>query len=619
MNGQPVWHGLNRRRFLAVCSSVGLGQTLLPGVLLGMAAQGQGTDGAEVSGDAIQKITPQMLDAAAVIAGLRLTAAQKTMMLGGLARQRDSVEVIRSLKMPNSVAPAFVFDPLPTGMKLEKERRAMKMSAPPDVSRLVSAGVSTSEDLAFASVRELAELMKTRRVTSIELTKMYLARLKKYNSRLHFVITFTEERALAQAAAADAEIAAGNYRGPLHGIPWGAKDLLAVQGYPTTWGAGGFEKQSFDYDAAVVKRLDAAGAVLLAKLSMGALASGPIWFGGMTRTPWNVKQPSGGSSAGSASAAGAGCVGFAIGTETLGSISSPVTRCGVTGLRPTFGFVPRTGAMALSWTMDKIGPIARSVEDCALVMSAIYGPDGHDASVCDAAFNWDSEFDWKSLRMGYLRSEFDVPAAPEGTSVEAKRNFESRVYDAKYGLSALDTLRNMGVKLIPMEMPHSCHFGDISRVLEAEAAASFDELTLSGRDALLTEQGPDDWPNTFRVAQFYSAVDYIQAQRARTLAMAAMEKMFAEADVIVTPSGGAQLTATNLTGHPAVIVPNGVRGAGAPLPEHTGDGDSENVGGPGTPVSITFLGALYSDAKLAAFARAYQEESGFYLMRPPLQ
>ena len=588
-----------------------------------MAAGAESSGGAGVSEGALQKISPEMIDAAASIAGLRLTAEQKAMMLGGLTRMRDSVEVIRSLKVPNSVAPAFVFDPVPTGMKIETEPRAerdtMRMSAAPNVSRLVSASVSVdSDDLAFASVRELAELVKSRKVTSDALTKMYLARLKKYDPRLHFVITYTEERALAQAAAADAEIAAGRYRGALHGIPWGAKDLLAVKGYRTTWGAGGFEKQSFDYDAAVVKRLDDAGAVLVAKLSMGALASGPVWFGGMTRTPWNVKQPSSGSSAGSASAVGAGCVGFAIGTETLGSISSPVTRCGVTGLRPTFGFVPRTGAMALSWTMDKIGPIARSVEDCALVMSAIYGPDGQDLSVWDAAFNWDAEFDWKGLRVGYLQTEFDVPAKPDGTDAEAKRNFERRVYDAKYGLSALDTLRNMGVKLLPMEMPHGCHFGDITPVLEAEAAAAFDELTLSGRDALLTEQGPDEWPNTFRVARFYSAVDYIQAQRARTLAMAAMAKMFAEVDVIVTPSGGAQLAATNLTGHPAVIVPNGVRGAGAPLPEKTGDGDPENVGGPGTPVSITFLGALYSDARLAAFARAYQMETAFNLMRPKM-
>ncbi len=562
------------------------------------------------------KITPEMIDAAAVIAGITVTAEQKTMMLEGLTKQRDSVVVIRSLTIPNSVAPAFVFDPIPGGMVLDTVRRPMKMSAPSDVSQLASAGVSDA--LAFASVRELAELVKARRVSSIELTKMYLARLKKYDPRLHFVITFTEERALAQASAADDEIASGKYRGPLHGIPWGAKDLLAVKGYPTTWGAGGFEKQTFDEDATVVKRLDGAGAVLVAKMSMGALASGPIWFGGMTRSPWNPKQPSGGSSAGSASAVGAGCVGFAIGTETLGSISSPSTRCGATGLRPTFGFVPRTGAMALSWTMDKIGPIARSVEDCALVMSAIYGPDGHDRSMKDAAFNWDAGFDWKMLRVGYLKPAFDIPSAPKDSTAAAKKDFERQVYDAKYAVSALDELRNMGIELIPLEIPQSYHFGDITPVLEVEAAAAFDDLTRSGRDSLLTEQGPSEWPNLFRVARFYSAVDYIQAQRARTLAMAAIEKLFADVDVIVTPSNGVQLTATNLTGHPAVIVPNGVRGEGAPLPAHTEDGHPENVGGPGTPVSLTFLGGLYSDARLAAFARAYQEATSFHLLHPKL-
>jgi Asp-tRNA(Asn)/Glu-tRNA(Gln) amidotransferase A subunit family amidase len=606
----------SRRRFLEVCSAVGLGQTLLPGVLFGMAAQAQsagtpaGTDAHEMA-----KITQEMIDAAAVIAGISLTTEQKAMMLDGLKKQRDSVAVIRSMTIPNSVAPAFVFDPVPGGMAIETERKPMRMSAAPDVAKLAS--VST-EELAFASVRELAELVRTQRITSVALTKMYLERLKKYNPRLHFVITLTEERALASAETADREIAVGKYRGPLHGIPWGAKDLLAVKGYPTTWGAGGFEKQSFDYDATVVERLDAAGAVLVAKMSMGALASGPIWFGGMTRTPWNTKQPSGGSSAGSASAVGAGCLGFAIGTETLGSISSPSTRCGATGLRPTFGFVPRTGAMALSWTMDKIGPICRSVEDCALVMSAIYGPDGKDRSVQDSAFNWDAEFDWKKIRVGYLKDEFDAPAAPVNATVEQKRSFGRRSYDSRYGLSALEALRKMGVKIVPMKMPTGYHFGDITPILEAEAAAAFDELTRSGRDALLTEQGPQEWPNVFRVARFYSAVDYIQAQRARTLAMDAMAKMFAEVDVIVTPSNGAQLSATNLTGHPAVIVPNGVRGEDAPLPDHTGDGHPENVGGPGTPVSITFLGSLYSDARLAAFARAYQEATGFHRIHPKM-
>ncbi len=493
------------------------------------------------------------------------------------------------------------------------------MSAAPDVSRL-SAGEGL---LAFASVRELAELVKTRKVTSVALTKMYLARLKRHDPRLHFVITLTEERALKQAAAADKEISAGKYRGPLHGIPWGAKDLLAVKGYRTTWGAAGFEEQRFDYDATVVERLDAAGAVLLAKLSMGALAQGDLWFGARaggerTRNPWNQKQGSSGSSAGSASAVSAGCVGFALGTETLGSISSPVTRCGVTGLRPTFGFVPRTGAMALSWTMDKIGPICRSVEDCALVMSSIYGPDGKDRSVKDAAFNWDADFDWKTLRVGYLKSEFEAPKLAADATAEQKRDYDRRVYDLKYGVAALDALKNMGVNLIPVEMPTGYHFGDMTPLLEAEAAAAFDELTTSGRDKLLTGQMPFDWPNQFHVARFYSAVDYVQAQRARTMAMEAMAKVFNEVDVIVTPSNGAQLTATNLTGHPAIVVPNGLRGDGAPKPDSEEDGARENVGGPGTPVSLTFLGALYSDARLAALARSYQDTTSFHLMHPKL-
>jgi Asp-tRNA(Asn)/Glu-tRNA(Gln) amidotransferase A subunit family amidase len=284
------------------------------------------------------------------------------------------------------------------------------------------------EDLAFATVEEMADLLAHRKITSVALTQMYLERLKRYDPKLHFVVTLTEERALAQAKKADEEIAAGKYRGPLHGIPWGAKDLLAVKGYPTTWGAGGFEHQSFDENATVVDRLDAAGAVLIAKFSLGALAMGDKWFGGRTRNPWNQAQGSSGSSAGSASAVAAGCVGFAIGSETLGSISSPSTRCGCSGLRPSFGLVPRTGAMALSWTMDKLGPICRSVEDCALVLDVIHGPDGKDLSAATAAFDWNPGFDWKQLRVGYLKGEFDPlqplklkEAAPDESAEDKKK------------------------------------------------------------------------------------------------------------------------------------------------------------------------------------------------------
>ena len=614
-----------RRRFLAACSAAGLGSTLLPGVLLTLAAQAEGQTPAKADG--FPKVTPAMIDAAGVIAGITIAEDQKAAMLEMLEGQRQSVETIRDLHLPNAVAPALVFDPVPGETVLDTAKKPMKMSAPPEVKGLAG----NPEALAFATVRQLAELVKTKKVSSVALTKMYLARLKQYDPKLHFLITATEERALAQATAADKEIAAGRYKGPLHGIPWGAKDLLAVKGYRTTWGAAGFEEQAFDYDAEVVKRLDSAGAVLIAKMTMGALASGDLWFGGRTRNPWNMKQGSSGSSAGSASAVSAGCLGFGIGTETLGSISSPSTRCGVTGLRPSYGLVPRTGAMALTWSMDKIGPICRSVEDCALVLSAIYGPDGHDLAVKPAAFNWDFSFDWKTLRVGYFKSAFEaqtmeMPKAP-ATDAE-KATYEARVarmkgqaeraaYDLKYGVAALDKLKTMGVKLIPVEMP-KFPFGAIVPVLEAEAAAAFDELTRSGRDKLLTGQAPNDWPNQFRVARFYSAVDYVQAMRARTLAIAEMAKLFADLDVIVTPSGGIQLTATNLTGQPAVIVPNGVRGDDAPKPMNEGDGNPQNQGGPGTPVSITFLGALYSDARVAAFARAYQEATGFHTMRPRL-
>jgi Asp-tRNA(Asn)/Glu-tRNA(Gln) amidotransferase A subunit family amidase len=624
----------SRRRFLQVCTTAGFGQTMFPGALLALAtaAAAEAQTPATAASD-LPKITAAMIDNAAIIAGIHIEEPLKAAMIAGLNSQRDDVLEIRKLALPNSVAPAFHFDPVPGSMVLDTVKKPLKISPPPTIAFKNEGNPdANAEELAFLTVRELAELIRTKRVTSTTLTKMYLARLKRFDPKLHFVITLTEERALKQAAQADAEIAAGHYRGPLHGIPWGGKDLLAVKGYPTTWGAAGYEHQTFDYDAEVVKRLDAAGAVLIAKLSMGALAQGDLWFGARTRNPWNPQQGSSGSSAGSASAAAAGCVGFAIGTETLGSISSPSTRCGATGLRPTFGFVPRTGAEALSWTMDKIGPICRAVEDCALVLSAIYGQDGHDLSVQPAAFNWDASFDWRKLRVGYIKSAFDTPkmpelkAPPEGGDKEmdaykkrlarTQAYIAQSTYDLKYATAALDVLRNkMGVQLTPVEIP-KLPFGAMVPLLEAEGAAAFDDLTLSGRDKLLTGQEPFDWPNNFRVARFYSAVDYIQAMRARTLAIAAMNDLFSQVDVIVTPSQGVQLTATNLTGQPAVIVPNGMRGADAPPSPNPVDGAVDNAGGPGTPVSITFLGGLYADARVAAFARAYQDATGFHKQHP---
>jgi Asp-tRNA(Asn)/Glu-tRNA(Gln) amidotransferase A subunit family amidase len=488
------------------------------------------------------------------------------------------------------------------------------------------------EKLAYATIRQLAAVIRSRKVSITDLTHMYLARLDRFNPQLNFCVTLTEKRALEQAGALDLELANGIYRGPLHGIPWGAKDLLAVRGYPTTWGAGGFRDQEFDEDATVVKRLDDAGAVLVAKLSLGALAMGDKWFGGRTKNPWNSSQGSSGSSAGSASATASGCVAFAIGSETLGSISSPSTRCGTTGLRPTFGFVPRTGAMALAWTMDKLGPICRSVEDCALVMQAIYGPDGKDLTVRPALFRWEGDALKQPLRVGFTKKLFaeESPAEspPNGLTEDDLKDWESkkedraaararRNYDRAYDRAALETLCKMGFDLQEVELP-DLPLDAISLLLNAEAAAAFDDLTRSGRDQLLTEQGPDDWPNIFRAARFYPAVEYIQANRARTLAMRRMAQLFEEVDIIVAPSNSdSQLMITNLTGHPAVILPNGFRGADAPKPPAVDTGEDDTIGGPGTPVSLTFLGRLYDDSTLLAFAAAYQQKTGFQNAHPP--
>lgn len=611
---------VDRRDFMRILSGMGLGGTLLPGVLW---AQAQGK----------AKITKEMIDNAASIADVHIADEYKEMMLEDLNDHAEGYEKIFELHMPNSVEPSLLFDPVLPQMKLETLRSSMRISKAPNIA--ASGAPKNLEDVAFASARELAELVRTKKVSASALTDMYLERLKRYDPKLKFVVTLTEERAKAQAKEADSDIMKGKYRGPLHGLPWGAKDLLAAKGYPTTWGAGGFEKQMIDEDATVVKRLDEAGAILVAKLTLGALAMGDHWFGGITRNPWNTEQGSSGSSAGPASATAAGCVAFSIGSETLGSISSPSTRCGCTGLRPTFGFVPRTGAMALSWSMDKLGPICRSVEDCALVLSVIHGPDGNDRTVKNAAFNWNADLDWKKLRVGYLKDDFEVrppeaekkeeaAATPEEQQKrdEARKRREAQAaraaYDRKFNDAALEKLKSMGVNLIPMEFPKFPYDAMVA-MLDAEAAAAFDELTRSGRDKLLTEQGPSDWPNSFRVSRFIPAVEYIQASRARRQAMDGVAKVFAGFDVIVAPTFSEQLVITNLTGHPALILPNGFRGEDAPKPSDTKPGANGNAGGPGTPTSLTFLGNLYGEAKLLAFAKAYQDATDFHLKHPTLQ
>ncbi len=571
---------LNRRSFVTGLSRFGLASAAMPFLAAELAAAGE--------------ITKESIADAAAIVGLEFDDKQREMMLKDVADNLKAYQAIHKLEIPNSVAPALLFNPVLPGMRFESAKAPMRMSrmASPEAPK-------DMEDVAFYSVRELADLIGRKKISSVALTEMYLARLKRYDPLLKFVITYTEDRAMAQAREADRDLAAGRYRGPLHGLPWGAKDLLAVKGYRTTWGAGGFEEQRIDEDAEVVKRLDRAGAVLLAKLTLGALAQGDVWFGGMTRNPWKPSQGSSGSSAGSASATAAGCVAFAIGSETLGSISSPCTRCGATGLRPTFGRVPRTGAMALCWSMDKLGPICRSVEDCALVLDAIYGPDGNDRSVHDVPFNWDAALDLKALRVGYLKEDFEHK--PRSDREEKPEEKQRRLEWKKFDEAALEVLRNrMGLNLIALELP-KLPFDAMRPILDAEAAAAFDELTRSGRDKLLTAQGPNDWPNSFRVSRLIPAVEYVNGNRARMLAMEQMAELFKRVDVIVAPTfGSEQLLVTNLTGHPAVILPNGFR-------------ESD-----GTPVSLTFFGALFAEGKLLALAHAYQQATEFHRNHPDL-
>ena len=566
----------DRRSFMGYFAGVGLTSTLFPGVLWAKLAAGA-------------DITVETIASAEEVAGLHFDPAERELMLDGLKQQEQRIEALHKIPLPNSVSPAIVFDPVPPGKKIPPPMNRPMVRSRSGV-RAVPADI---EQLAFLPVTELSELVRRSRVTSLQLTQMYLARLKKYDPVLKCVITLTEDRALEKARAADAEIKRGKYRGALHGIPWGAKDLLAVRGYKTTWGAGPFKEQVIDADATVVQRLDAAGAVLVAKLTLGELAQGDIWFGATTKNPWKVDQGSSGSSAGPASATAAGLVGFAIGSETLGSISSPSTRCGTTGLRPTFGRVPRTGAMALSWTMDKLGPICRSAEDCALVLDAIYGPDGQDNSVIPADFHWDATLSPQKLRIGYVKSAFDTPLTDPA---DPKRTLHGT---KKFDDAALDVFKRLGINLIPVDLP-DLPYDAMRLILSAEAAAAFDELTRSDRDNLLVQQGKGDWPNSFRTSRFIPAVDYVNANRVRSIAIQKWDELMNTIDVIVTPTGAAnlsQLVATNLTGHPAVIVPNGFRDDG-------------------TPVSLTFLAGLFEEAKALAVARAYQEATGFHLKHP---
>ena len=519
--------------------------------------------------------TFEMIKSAAAIAGLDFDNKEIELMQEDLVDQVQTFEKNRTFNISNDVSPALVFNPLPQGFQIGTQQSPVQFG---DYSQTKMP--SSLNDLAYFSIGQLAHLIKTQQITSVDLTKFFLQRLRQQNDRLHCVITYTEELAMQQARQADKEIKAGKYRGLLHGIPYGAKDLLAVKDYKTTWGAVPFKDQVIDYDATVIQKLEEAGAILIAKLSMGALAWGDVWFGGQTRNPWNTKTGSSGSSAGSAAAVSAGLVPFAIGTETLGSIVSPSTICGTTGLRPTYGRVSKYGAMALSWSMDKIGPITRNVEDCAIVLNAIKGKDKKDASTIEASFNYNANLDWKKLRVGFVKKDFE--------QAYGFHNQDSMT---------LTVLRNMGVELIPIDLPEPL---DITFILEAEAAAAFDQLTRNHLDSTMVRQIRNAWPNVFRKARLIPAVEYINANRLRTQLIENMAEVMQDIDLYVHPSwASSSLGTTNLTGHPCVVIPNGFTSNGMPS-------------------SITFTGQLFGEAKLLNFVKAYQDKTEHHLKHPEL-
>ncbi|MBW4890169.1 amidase [Mucilaginibacter sp. HMF5004] len=523
-------------------------------------------------------ITTDVVREAQKVIGMEFSPSQQDSMLTALNGMAKTYQELRKLNLPNSTVPALNFNPVPVGFTNPDKVSGFKLSKIEAVKM-----PADKNELAFYTVRQLAELIRTKQITSVELTTFFLDRLKKYNSKLLFVVNFTEEHALKQAAQADAEIAAGKYKGVLHGIPFGVKDLLSSADSKTTFGATPYKEQAFGIDATVVKKLEDAGAVLIAKLTLGELAQGDTWFGGKTRNPWDITRGSSGSSAGPASAVAAGCVPFAIGSETLGSIVSPSTECGDTGLRPSFGRVSKYGAMALSWSMDKLGPICRSVEDDAIVFNTIQGTDPNDPSTIAAPFKYDGTVkDLKGWKIGYLKAAFD------------SRRTQNHVNDSL----TLVKLKELGAELVPVELP-KMSAGPLTFVLNAEAAAAFQELVLNHKDDMLAQQRKGSWPNNFRYGQFIPAVEYIQANRARTILIQQWYEQLKGLDLYVAPSFSQNLQLTNLTGNPCVVLPNGL-----------------NVRG--LPASITFMGQLFGEGKTLMAAKIYQDATDFNKKHPTL-
>ncbi len=578
-----------RRRFMSTFTATGLGATLVPGVLW-----------ARMQDAAASEITLAMVTDSLKLAGIDLPEDDKKTIVATANRNLSSIEAIRKVHIPSDVSPPFHVSSITPGMQVSRTKQPWVLSAAPKVKR-----PANLEDAAFWPVRHLAELLRTRQVTSVELTQMYLTRLHRYNGLLNNVVTFLDDHGLAEAKQADAEIAAGKYKGPLHGIPWGAKDIISVKGFKTTWGSPAFKDQELDYDAAVVEMLRDAGAVLIAKVTTGELASGDTWFGGQTKNPWDPTQGSGGSSAGPSSATAAGCIGFGIGSETSGSILGPAARCGIPSLRPTFGRSSRYGVMALSWTQDRLGPMVRYAEDAAIVMQAITKQDGRDMHVTDIPFNWNAKLDVRKLRVGYIKDSVD-----NLTNATAKANFER----------SLGVLKQIGIgDLIEVNIPEMETNG--VSALNVEAGAFFDEFARSGQMKLAR--------GTFgnQSNRLVPALDYIQAQRVRMMSMMKLEEATRHVDVyiVASNSGGAPAaprpagdaadgarrnanngpqgptqrhsTIANLGGYPAMNVPNG-------------------FGETGSPTNFVVFAQPFREAEIIALVKAYQDVAGFHKLKP---
>jgi Asp-tRNA(Asn)/Glu-tRNA(Gln) amidotransferase A subunit family amidase len=536
---------------------------------------------ANITSYAQDTITKVDIPVAAKFLDLEFTQKEIDSMYGGVRSIVDNIKKMHALPLNNSVPMSLWQSPVLPGMQFDTKQQPINWNIPNNIQL-----PKNRNELAFYSILQLASLIKNKKITSVELTQFFIDRIEKYGDSLQAVISITKDIAMEQAKQADAEIAKGKYKGPLHGIPYGLKDLFAVRGTKTTWGAAPYKDQVIDEDAFVYTQLREAGAVLIAKFTLGALAMGDRWYGGRTNNPWNFKFGSSGSSAGSASATVAGLVPFAIGTETLGSIISPSTACGATGLRPTFGSVSRTGGMTLCWSLDKIGPLCRSAEDAAVVFNYIHGTDGKDACAVNMPFNYKTKVDIKKLKIGYAKNYFD--------KITDTSRSEWKV---------LQVFKTMGVELAPVNFPDSgvYNFNIVGIVLSSEASAAFDEFTRKNIDDEMTWQNRGDWPNYFRTARFNSAVDYINANRHRYLLMQEIRKTFDQFDVIITPTfAGSQLSITNLTGYPAMALP-------------TGFNPRNNL-----PTSITFLGKLYGEANLIAVAKAFQEATPYEDAHPEM-